>query len=291
MDSDPLTADFPQRLQLDEEQEAQAQLEPGRCIPLVLVSPADSLWTQRGLRWPGTPCLNSVCSGPQERLQVSLMVVCTSNSWYVAQHMSTQCGYQAMHIFAYLSCYTMRSGDRMQQRLVVPAQTCSMQAGGKSYNAGLQTEVCDAECSAAWILRVAGIADNAVHVMQIVGCITLADHSLAGACLQPNLKDSTCLIVKVRGQSSWLLLCQYSVAENQAVLWAEVLYSAIRPKQTMILAGQVRYLLLDLNRDCMPVAECFMQVTQAVCSARLACNSLPGLCLHSQLSSLSNGTV
>lgn len=79
--------------------------------------------------------------------------------------------------------------------------------------------------------------------MQTVGSMILADHSLAGACLQPNLKDSTCLMVRAGGQSSLLLLCQYSVAEDQAVLWAEVLYSSVRPNQTIILAGQVCCLL------------------------------------------------
>ncbi len=40
MDLNPLTADFPQRLDFDEEQEAQAQSEPGPCSPKVLVGPA-----------------------------------------------------------------------------------------------------------------------------------------------------------------------------------------------------------------------------------------------------------
>ena len=37
MDFDPLTADFPQRLDFDEEQEALAQSKGGTCTPLVLV--------------------------------------------------------------------------------------------------------------------------------------------------------------------------------------------------------------------------------------------------------------
>ena len=75
--------------------------------------------------------------------------------------------------------------------------------------------------------------------MQIAGSIILADSCLTGACLQPNLNDQSCLIVRICGQSSLLLLCQYSVPDEQAVLWAEALYSAIKPEQTLVLASQV----------------------------------------------------
>ena len=77
------------------------------------------------------------------------------------------------------------------------------------------------------------------YLMQIVGSILLPDHSLAGVCLQPSLKDSTCLIVKVAGQSSLLLLCQYSVPDEKAAAWAETLFHHVKPEQTLILASQV----------------------------------------------------
>ena len=37
MDLDPLTADFPQRLDFDDEQEALARSKVGSCTPVVLV--------------------------------------------------------------------------------------------------------------------------------------------------------------------------------------------------------------------------------------------------------------
>ena len=122
--------------------------------------------------------------------------------------------------------------------------------------------------------------------MQIVGSMILADHSLAGACLQPNMRDSTCLIVRIRGQSSLLLLCQYSVAEDQAVLWAQVLYSSVSPKQTIILAGQVCHLPLDQDGDHIRVARWLTRVTRSVCSAKLVLSYLAGVHLHSLLSLL-----
>ncbi|KAK9839987.1 hypothetical protein WJX74_001518 [Apatococcus lobatus] len=173
MDFDPLTADFPQRLEFDEEQEAQAQGKSEPCSPLVL-------WAM----------------GEQTQLSDGCMKVA---------------------------------------QLVIG-------------------------CSRDWLalLRLAPCK------LEIAGSIIVVDHSLAGVCLQPHLKDSTCLSVRVNGQSSLLLLCQYAVPDEQAVLWAEAVYSAIRPEQTLIFASQPsRNYSIDNSED----PSCYMLNTDQARSA------------------------
>ncbi|KAK9866447.1 hypothetical protein WJX84_008791 [Apatococcus fuscideae] len=147
MDFDPLTADFPERLEVDEEQEALAQTQPETHSPLVL-------WSS-----------NMVAELQDSTLAVSQLVIGCSTDWLA-------------------------------------------------------------------LLRLVP------NKLEIVGSIILANHSLASSCLHPNLKDSTCLLVRAVGQPSLLVLCQYPVPDEQAVLWAETLYAHIKPEQTLIFASQ-----------------------------------------------------